>query len=104
MQQIVAHSGRPAFVRPTVTLSHFFPPSLVTCSNPSSLPTQIRPAFFGDSATAKMVPYTSTPVLSPVIGPPDHFCFDLSLRVRTPLIAVQVLPPSLLLKSTLAVG
>ena len=28
-------------------------------------------------------------MLSPVIGPPDHFCFDLSLCVRSGLIAVQ---------------
>jgi hypothetical protein len=30
------------------------------------------------------------PVLSPVIGPPDHFCFDLSLVVRSGLMAVQL--------------
>src|ERR1041385_6840673 len=30
--------------------------------------------------------------MSSVIGPPDGFCFDLSLRVRSPLIAVQLCP------------
>src|ERR1700739_3810864 len=30
--------------------------------------------------------------MSSVIGPPDGFCFDLSLRVRSPLIAVQLWP------------
>src|SRR5579864_9655556 len=30
--------------------------------------------------------------MSRVIGPPDGFCLDLSLRVRSPLIAVQLCP------------
>jgi hypothetical protein len=41
-------------------------------------------------------------VLSPVIGPPDHCCFDASLRVRSALIAVQLWPPSAVRNSTLA--
>src|SRR5437016_1732519 len=31
--------------------------------------------------------------MSRVIGPPEGFCFDLSLRVRSGLIAVQLWPP-----------
>src|SRR5512143_3920171 len=40
--------------------------------------------------------------MSPVIGPPDHCCFDLSLRVRSGLIAVQVAPRSVVRNSTFA--
>src|SRR2546430_11591697 len=69
-----------------VTFCHFSPLSVVTCTRPSSLPAQISPSRLGDSAMAKTVPYVSTPVLSPVIGPPAHFCLDLSLRVRSGLI------------------
>ncbi len=69
----VAHSGSPAMA--PVTLVQVFPPSRVTWTRPSSLPAQMTPFCFGDSAIAKTVPYTSTPVLSPVIGPPAHFCF-----------------------------
>jgi len=32
--------------------------------------------------------------MSLVSGPPLGFCFDLSLRVRSPLIAVQLCPSS----------
>ncbi len=42
------------------------------------------------------------PVLSPVMGPPDHCCFAGSLRVRSPLMAVHDCPPSVVRKSTLA--
>jgi len=38
------------------------------------------------------------PVSSTVIGPPEACCFDLSLRVRSPLIASQWVPPSVVLK------
>src|SRR5262245_65675117 len=37
--------------------------------------------------------------MSSVIGPPDGFCFDLSLWVRSGLIAVQLCPWSADLKS-----
>src|SRR5262245_57972852 len=97
MRLTVPHSGAPR----GVTLSHLPPASRVTCTRPSSLPAQMSPFSFGDSATAKMVQYHSTPVLSPVTGPPDHFCFDLSLRVRSGLMAVQVWPPSVVRNSTL---
>src|SRR5437763_10124160 len=102
MQATVPHSGRPAFVRPGVTLSQVPPASRDTWTRPSSLPAHRRPFCLGDSATAKRVPYTSTPVLSPVMGPPDHFCFDLSLRVRSLLIGVQVRPSLSVRNRTLA--
>src|SRR5215813_4809890 len=98
MQQTVPHSGSPG----GVTLLHSLPPSVVTWTNPSSLPAQRRSFCFGDSAMAKTVSYTSTPVLSPVIGPPDHFCLLLSFRVRSLLTAFHVLPPSRVRNRTLA--
>src|SRR2546428_13973804 len=100
MRLIVPHSGIPLMFG--VRFVQLAPPSRVTCTSASSLPTQMSPFSFGDSATAKIVSYHSTPVLSPVIGPPDHFCFDLSLRVRSGLIAFQDWPPSSVLNSTLA--
>ena len=36
------------------------------------------------------------------MGPPDDACFDLSLRVRSGLMAVQLMPPSALLNTTWA--
>src|SRR5438128_42190 len=94
MQRTVAHFGRP--LRLSVTLIQCSPPSRLTWTRPSSLPAQRTPLPFsaGDSARAKIVQYTSAPVLSPVIGPPDHSCLLLSSRVRSLLIAFQVFPPS----------
>src|SRR5262245_47876585 len=102
MQRTVPHSGRPTLVRPGVTLLQLLPASRLTWTRPSSLPAHSRPFWVGDSASAKIVPYTSTPVLSPVIGPPDHFCLPLSLRVRSPLTFVHVLPSFCVMKRTLA--
>src|SRR5262249_4112815 len=99
MQFTVPHSGNPEMLG--VTLVQFLPPSRETWTSPSSLPAQSRSFSRGDSATAKIVPYTSTPVLSPVIGPPDHFCLLGSLRVRSGLTGAQCRPPSLVLKRTL---
>src|SRR5882672_2699026 len=100
MTLTVPHSGSPLIA--DVTLVQCTPASRVTCTSPSSVPAQMSPFCFGDSATAKIVSYHSTPVLSPVIGPPDHFCFDLSLRVKSGLIAFQDWPPSSVLNRTLA--
>src|SRR2546427_12865482 len=99
MRLTVAHSGIPLMFG--VTFVQLAPPSRVTCTSASSLPTQMSPFSLGDSATAKTVSYHSTPVLSPVIGPPDHFCFDLSLRVKSGLIASQVCPAFEVLNTTL---
>src|SRR5260221_14764975 len=100
MQLIVPHSCRHLML--LVSLVQVLTPSEDTLTRPSSVPAQSRSFCRGDSAMAKMVPYTSTPVLSPVIGPPDHFCFVLSLRVRSGLTGLQVRPPSVVLKRTLA--
>src|ERR1051326_3405682 len=94
----VPHSGTPF----GVTLDQFLPPSLVTCTSPSSEPAQIRSFCTGDSATEKIVSYTSTPVLSLVMGPPEETCLLLSLRVRSGLIICQLMPSSLDLNSTWA--
>ncbi len=37
-----------------VTFAQFLPSSVVTWTNPSSVPAQIVPCFFGDSASAKI--------------------------------------------------
>src|SRR6476646_5595644 len=94
----VPHSG----IVLGVTLAQFFPPSVVTCTRPSSEPAQIRSFCIGDSTTEKMVSYTSTPVLSLVIGPPDATCLLLSLRVRSGLMICQFTPSSVDLKRTCA--
>ena len=54
----------------------------------------MTPFSCGDSASAKIVSYTSTPVMSVVIGPPDLPCFALSLRVRSGDISSHVSPSS----------
>src|SRR6266478_3919204 len=68
MLSTVPHSGKPG--RFFVTLLQFFPPSRVTCTCPSLVPTQIRPASLGDSVSAKITPAYSTPMLSGV-SPPE---------------------------------
>jgi hypothetical protein len=50
----VPHSGKPVIA--AVTFFQLFPSSVVTCTRPSSLPAQIKPFCFGDSAIAKTVP------------------------------------------------
>src|SRR5712672_2508233 len=70
------------------------------CTNPSSVPAQIKSFCTGDSTTEKIVSYTSTPVLSLVIGPPEACCFCLSLRVRSGLMMLQLMPASVVLNST----
>src|SRR5262245_54826496 len=84
-----------------VTFCQVFPPSRVKCNRPSSDPHQITPGSWGDSTPQKMVQYTSTPVLSLVIGPPEGFCFDLSLRVKSGLMPVQKWPSFVVLNKTL---
>src|SRR3954468_784736 len=98
MQHTVPQSGNSGTF--WVTFTQVFPSSLETCTNPSSLPAHSSPFCFGDSASAKIVQYTSTPVLSPVIGPPLHCCFCLSLRVKSLLTASHVCPASRVRNST----
>jgi hypothetical protein len=44
--------------------------------------------------TAKIVPYTSGPFMSPVMGPPDFSCVSGACRVRSGLSTFHVRPPS----------
>src|SRR5450756_250967 len=91
------HSGMPG----GVTLSHFLPPSRVTCTWPSSDPVQITPLPAGDSMMVKIVQSYSTLVLSCVIGPPEVPILDLSLRVRSGLMTSQFCPSLVVFMSTL---
>ena len=84
-----------------VTFVHVFPPSRVSWTSPSSVPTQMVCASNGDSAIQKIVLYTSPPAPSLVIGTPPGPCFVLSLRVRSGLIGVQLVPPSVERNNTL---
>ena len=79
-----------------ITFFQFFPPSVVTCIFPSSVPTQITFSVKGDSVMVNMVQWFSAPELS-ADNPPDStwFCLVLSLVVRSGEILVQVLPISL---------
>ena len=52
MPSTVAHAGKPF----GVTLLQLAPPSRVTCTSPSSVPTQIMPFATGDSSIEKIVP------------------------------------------------
>ncbi len=65
---IVLNAGRPF----GVMSCHVLPPSRERCIRPSSLPAHSSPATFGDSSKAKIVSYTSTPVLSRVIPSPPE--------------------------------
>ncbi len=82
------------------TLVHVFPPSRVTCTFPSSVPTQMTSESSGDGAIAMIVQWNSAAVLSFEMSPPEDCCFDLSFVVRSGLIAVHVLPRSVERNST----
>ena len=75
-----------------VTSSQPAPPSRVTCTSPSSDPTQITSASWYEGAMAKTVAYVSTPVWSLVSGPPDGPIVDGSARVKSGLICSQDAP------------
>src|SRR6059036_3272674 len=86
-----AFFGRPLML--AVRFFQFLPPSRVTCTLPSSVPTQIRFGFFGDSQIEKIVVCISAEELSTVI-PPDCscFCFSGSFVVRSGEMRSQVSP------------
>src|SRR6266487_313949 len=94
MFDTVPHDGIPGMF--AVTFVQFFPPSRVTCTTPSFVPAQIRPALSGDSAIANTTSPYSTPMLSGV-SPPEICCLLLSFRVRSGLITCQLLPPSVVM-------
>ena len=82
-----------------VTFAQRLPPSVVTCTSPSSDPVQMTFLSVLPGPTAKITAYTSGPFMSPVIGPPDGPIVASSCRVRSPLIAVQPWPPSVVFQS-----
>src|SRR6185295_12047579 len=76
-----------------VTFVHVLPPSRVTCTLPSSVPTQITSLFLRDSAIAKIVVCISAAELS-IVTPPDCscFCFCGSFVVRSGEMRSHVWP------------
>src|SRR4249919_1046757 len=76
-----------------VTLLQCAPPSRVTCTLPSSVPTQMTLPSRGDSLIEKIVVCISAEELSTVM-PPDSSCFCLfgSLLVRSGEMRSQVWP------------
>ena len=72
-------TGAPAAASAGVMSVHVAPASRVSCTLPSSVPTQMTPAVTGDSDSVEIVQYG-------VLGKP---IFDLSLVVRSGLIASQ---------------
>src|SRR6266699_3619456 len=86
-----AFLGSP-LILPT-TFFQVLPPSRVSCTLPSSVPTQIKFGFFGESEIAKIVVCISAEELS-TVTPPDCscFCFSGSLVVRSPDILFHVCP------------
>src|SRR5947207_15502574 len=80
-----------------VTLVHFAPPSSVTWMLPSSVPAQRTLTSFGDGDNAVIDPAGPdvTPLAYfPTLAGTVHVC-----RVRSPLMRVQLLPPSIVLKT-----
>src|SRR5690349_17761657 len=92
------HCGR--FGMLPVTLDQVAPPSLVTCTTPSSVPTQMILGSSGEMVNERMQPNVSAPLMSYSMLPPLVSCLDLSLRVRSGLMGVQCAPPSVDLKRT----
>src|ERR1051326_1782726 len=92
------HSGRLGIF--LVTFVQFCPPSCVTCTTPSSVPTQIVFGSTGEIEIDRIAPNVSAPLRSRKIGRPLLCCLLLSLRVRSGLIGVQFLPPSVERNST----
>ena len=71
---------------------HVFPPSRVTCTFPSSVPTQMTFGSTGDGPIEMMVQWNSAAVLSVTIFPPDDCCFALSSVVRSGLMTSHECP------------
>ena len=77
------------------------PPSRVSWTLPSSVPTQITSGSSALSEIDRIVLWYSARVLSGVIGPPESRCFSGSSVVRSGLIMSQLSPPSRVRKRTL---
>src|SRR5262245_30713075 len=93
MRDTQVHLGSPATF--FVMLLQLLPPSRVICTLPSSVPTQIRSEFFGDSQIVKMVQWFSALELS-TESPPDSPCLSLagSLVLRSGEMRSQASPRS----------
>ena len=76
-----------------VTFSQVLPPSRVSWTWPSSVPTQMTPALSGDSVMVRMVQWFSAPVLS-MVRPPESLSLAGSLVVRSGLALVHDEPRS----------
>ncbi len=82
----------------SMTLVQVAPPSRVTCTLPSSVPTQITPRSTGLGAMVMMVVWFSAPVASRVSPPLSPArCFSGSFVVRSGEMISHVFPPSLVL-------
>ena len=75
------------------TLVHEPPPSRVTCTRPSSLPTHISPASSALGAMVRIVVWSSAPDAS-MVSPPLMWatCLEGSLVVRSGEMTSQVEP------------
>src|SRR5262249_55363327 len=82
------------------TFVHVLPPSLVTCTFPSSVPTQITLGSTNDGAIVRIVQWNSAAVLSTTIGSPDDCCLLLSFVVRSGLMIDHDCPWSVDLNTT----
>ena len=76
-----------------MTLLQVFPPSRVSCTRPSSVPTQISWSSRGDSAIVKMTPKPQGRAFSTVTAPAQPFAFG-SAPERSGLALSQVSPES----------
>src|SRR5690348_2119660 len=87
--------------RPAETLVQLAPPSLLTHTRPSSVPTQITLPSLGASEMERMVSVFSALEMSWNTGPPAIGWCALRLRVRSFEIGCQFAPPSVDLNRTL---
>src|SRR5436305_12414316 len=84
-----------------VTFDQVWPPSRVSCTRPSSVPTQMVFASSGEIAKERIVSKGPAPLRSSSTGPPLLNCLLLSLRVRSGLMGFQCAPLSVDLNNTL---
>src|SRR5574337_218289 len=87
--------------RPAETLVQFAPPSLLTHTRPSSVPTQMTLPSVGASEIERMVSVFSALEMSWNTGPPATGWCSLMSRVRSFEIGCQLAPPSVDLNTTL---
>src|SRR5215813_6503691 len=80
-----------------VTFFHVLPLSFVTHTGPSFDPVQNTPGSRRDDRIEYSAAYTSSPVMSRVIGSPDVTCPSGPLAVTSGLNFVQCTPPSIVL-------